>query len=56
MEYVTLKSNKQHLESMNYVFANCSMKDEETYPLPIQEMTEQQHKDKSLRALFKTDK
>ena len=55
MEYVTHKSNKQHLESMNYVFANRSKNEKETYPLPIQEMTEQQHKDKSLRALFKTD-
>ena len=40
-KYVTHKSNKQHLESMNYVFANRSMKDEETYPLTIQEIVEQ---------------
>ena len=36
VEYVThTKSNKQHLESMNYVFANRSKKDEETFPLTI---------------------
>ena len=37
------------------MFANRSKNEKETYPLPHQEMTEQQHKDKSLCALFITD-
>ena len=54
VEYVTHKKNKQHLESMNYVFANRSKNDKEAYLLTIQEMiAEHKHKDKSLCALFK---
>ena len=43
-------SVKQHLESMNHVFANRS-KDDEIYPLTVKEIAEEQHKDKSLHAL-----
>ena len=39
-------STKQHLESMNHVFANRS-NDEEVYPLTVKEIAEKQHKDKS---------
>jgi hypothetical protein len=44
-------SVKQHLESMNHVFANRS-KDDEIYPLTVKEIAEEQRKDKSLRALY----
>ena len=43
-------SVKQHLESMNHVFANRS-EDDEIYPLTVKEIAEEQRKDKSLRAL-----
>ena len=44
-------STKQHLESMNLVFANRS-DDEEVFPLTIKEIAEEQHNDKSLQALL----
>jgi hypothetical protein len=43
-------SVKQHLESMNHVFANRS-KDDEIYILTVKEIAEEQRKDRSLRAL-----
>ncbi len=43
-------SIKQHLESMNHVFANRS-EDDKIYPLTVKEIAEEQRKDKSLRAL-----
>ena len=48
-------STKQHLESMNYVFANRSNEDE-IYPLTVKEIAIEQQKDKSIRALTKEDK
>ena len=45
-------STKQHLESMNNVFANRS-DDEKVYPLSIKQTAEEQHKDKSLKALLR---
>ena len=49
-EHTHPNSVKQHLESMNHVFANRS-EDDEIYPLTIKEIAEEQRKDKSLRAL-----
>jgi len=43
------------LESMNHVFANRS-EDDEIYPLTVKEIAEEQHKDKSLRALQDEEK
>ncbi len=48
-------STKQHLESMNNVFANRS-NEEEIYPLTVKEIALEQQKDKSIRALAKEDK
>ena len=48
-------STKQHLESMNYVFANRS-DDNEIYPLTVKEIAQEQKKDQSLRQLAKEDK
>jgi hypothetical protein len=50
----TNSNTQQHIESMNYVFANRS-EDEEIYPLTIKEIAEEQLKDKSLRELFEDD-
>ena len=47
-------STKQHLESMNLVFANRS-KDEDVFPLTIKKIAEEQHSDKSLHALLSDD-
>ena len=47
-------STKQHVESMNLVFANRS-DDEEVFPLTIKEIAEEQHNDKSLLALLSDD-
>ena len=46
-------STKQHLESMNLVFANRS--DNEQVPLTIKEIAMEQHSDKSLHALLSDD-
>jgi hypothetical protein len=48
-------SGKQHLESMNHVFANRSEEDE-INPLTVKEIAEEQRKDKTLRALKDEDK
>ena len=48
-------STKQHLESMNYVFANRS-DDDEIYPLTVKEIAQEQKKDKSLLKLTKEEK
>ena len=50
----TNSNTQQHIESMNYVFANRS-EDEEIYPLTIKEIAEEQLKDWSLRELFEDD-
>ena len=43
------------MESMNHVFANCS-DNEEIFPITIQQIAEEQHKDKSICALCKDEK
>ncbi len=48
-------STTQHLEFMNYVFANRS-DDDEIYPLTVKEIAQEQKKDKSLLKLTKEDK
>jgi hypothetical protein len=48
-------SAKQHLESMNYVFANRS-DDDDIYPITVREIAEEQKKDKTIQALKKEDK
>jgi hypothetical protein len=48
-------STKQHLESMNHVFANRSNADE-IYPLTVKEIAIEQQKDKSIHALAMEDK
>ena len=43
-------STKQHIESMNYVFANRS-EDEEVYPLTVKEIAAEQQKDQTVCSL-----
>ena len=47
-------SNMQNIESMNYVFANCS-DDNEIYPLTIKEISQEQRKGKDICALKKKE-
>jgi len=48
-------SEQQHLTSMSQVFANHS-EDEEIFPITVNEIADEQHKDKSLNALKEKDK
>ena len=43
------------MQSMNHVFANHS-KDDEIFPITVKEIAEEQKKDKTLKALAKSDK
>jgi hypothetical protein len=51
----TQESKKQHVQSMNHVFANHS-KDEEIFPITVKEIAEVQKNDKMLKTLAKSDK
>ena len=48
-------STMQHMDSMNHVFANRS-DDEEIFPITVKQIADEQHKDKSIRALCKDEK
>jgi hypothetical protein len=48
-------SNKQHMRSMNHVFASHS-DDEEIFPITVKEIAEEQKKDKMFKTLTKSDK
>jgi hypothetical protein len=48
-------STKQHVQSMNHVFANHS-EDDEIFPITVKEIAEEQQQDKKLKALVKRDK
>jgi hypothetical protein len=47
-------SEQQHVQSMNHVFTNHS-KDDEIFPITVKEIAEKQKKDKTLKALAKSD-